>query len=214
MITETFTEVLYHRLSYFLTPQKDVYQNIAVEIIEPMAKKRPLLILDYGCGNGVGTTILARKNCKLYGVDCDPHVIAFSQDVFGHLVNFSIANWQEQVNIPNLFDVITCIEVIEHLEYPVEFLENLHHRLAPGGVLVMTTPNHHSQFRKNRAHIGRFEVRGFRTLLSQVFQEENVRIVDYTLKMELPDDITISPMVAVCHTTGKQNDVHGPNKTN
>jgi 2-polyprenyl-3-methyl-5-hydroxy-6-metoxy-1,4-benzoquinol methylase len=39
------------------------------------------------------------------------------------------------------FDVVTCIEVIEHVENPRHLLRNARRLLAPGGLLVMTTPN-------------------------------------------------------------------------
>jgi SAM-dependent methyltransferase len=41
----------------------------------------------------------------------------------------------------NRFDVVTCIEVIEHVENPRHLLRNARRLLSPGGILLMTTPN-------------------------------------------------------------------------
>jgi SAM-dependent methyltransferase len=38
-------------------------------------------------------------------------------------------------------DVVVAGEVIEHLDDPGSFLQGMHHLVAPGGVLVVTTPN-------------------------------------------------------------------------
>jgi 2-polyprenyl-6-hydroxyphenyl methylase/3-demethylubiquinone-9 3-methyltransferase len=39
------------------------------------------------------------------------------------------------------FDLITCMEVIEHVADPAAFVATLARRLAPDGLLVLSTPN-------------------------------------------------------------------------
>ena len=42
---------------------------------------------------------------------------------------------------PGTFRLVTCVEVIEHVENPIGFLRNVKRLLSPGGVAVLTTPN-------------------------------------------------------------------------
>jgi 2-polyprenyl-3-methyl-5-hydroxy-6-metoxy-1,4-benzoquinol methylase len=42
---------------------------------------------------------------------------------------------------PNSFELIVAVEVIEHVESPINFLRNIAKLLAPGGCAVVTTPN-------------------------------------------------------------------------
>ncbi len=47
---------------------------------------------------------------------------------------------------PDSFDAIHAGEILEHFEWPVEFLRGCFRTLKPGGMLVLSTPNPHSPF--------------------------------------------------------------------
>lgn len=179
---DSFTPVWFHRLRYMLTPQLDLYQNIR----KHTDAKR---ILDFGCGNGFGTIQLLPA--VVIGVDEDEGAIEFARSTLGHLAHFHTVG-----ALTGTFDVITCIEVIEHVEDVDALFELLKTAAKPDATFIFSTLNHNSQYRKNAGHVGRWCVEDFRTLMESNFT--HVRITDYLLCDDLTDDSTLTPMVAIC----------------
>lgn len=195
-----FAEVFYHRMKYFLSPQLDLYKNIAQYITVWATKKgydprHGPSILDYGCGNGFGTLMLQAASSELWGVDSDVQSIIFAQDVLGHIATFSEEDWSRPDLLVEKFDIIVCMEVLEHVRDAEALVLNFRKSLSEGGLLFISTLNHNSQYRKNECHIGKYCIRDFRALIERHFG--SVRITDYTLKGELEDHSTRTPIVAV-----------------
>jgi 2-polyprenyl-6-hydroxyphenyl methylase/3-demethylubiquinone-9 3-methyltransferase len=97
--------------------------------------------LDVGCGAGLLTEPLVRLGAKVTGIDATPEVIAVARqhaDAMGLEIGYRVGEVQE---LKGQFDLITCMEVIEHVADPAAFVKSLAKRLAPGGLLIMSTPN-------------------------------------------------------------------------
>ena len=101
-------------------------------------------ILDYGCGVGSLLHHLLQFDCRVTGVDFSKESVAQTAKLLGGRQNFMGAfTIKEIVRRKSQFDAIFMIEVIEHLNdhYLSETIENIGKLLAPGGVLMITTPN-------------------------------------------------------------------------
>jgi 2-polyprenyl-6-hydroxyphenyl methylase/3-demethylubiquinone-9 3-methyltransferase len=97
--------------------------------------------LDVGCGAGLLTEPLARLGAKVTGIDAAPEVIAVAREhaaAMGLEIDYRVGDLQE---LEDQFDLITCMEVIEHVADPAAFIRALARRLAPEGLLVLSTPN-------------------------------------------------------------------------
>jgi 2-polyprenyl-6-hydroxyphenyl methylase/3-demethylubiquinone-9 3-methyltransferase len=97
--------------------------------------------LDVGCGAGLLTEPLARLGARVTGMDAAPELIAVAREhaaTMGLDIDYRAGDVQE---LEGEFDLVTAMEVIEHVADPAAFLKALAARLAPDGVLIMSTPN-------------------------------------------------------------------------
>jgi 2-polyprenyl-6-hydroxyphenyl methylase/3-demethylubiquinone-9 3-methyltransferase len=106
--------------------------------------RRPLegkTALDVGCGAGLLAEPLTRLGAKVTGLDASPELIVAARHhaaAVGLEIDYRAG---ELAALEGQFDLVTCMEVIEHVADPAGFVPNLAARLAPGGLLIMSTPN-------------------------------------------------------------------------
>jgi 2-polyprenyl-6-hydroxyphenyl methylase/3-demethylubiquinone-9 3-methyltransferase len=97
--------------------------------------------LDVGCGAGLLTEPLARLGAKVTGLDASPEVLAAAREhasARGLGIDYRTG---ELAELQGQFNLITCMEVIEHVADPAAFVHALARRLAPDGLLILSTPN-------------------------------------------------------------------------
>ena len=97
--------------------------------------------LDVGCGAGLLAEPLARLGASVTAIDPAGELIAAARDHAagqGLAIDYRVAAVE---TIEGTFDLVTAMEVIEHTADPQQFLNSLAQRLAPKGLLIMSTPN-------------------------------------------------------------------------
>lgn len=102
----------------------------------------PGRLLDFGCGAGFFVEMAQKAGWDAYGVDLGPWaaVAASRRAVF----NIRSGELQSVGFQPSWFDVITCMDVVEHLASPVSTMQIIRRYLRPGGVLLVQVPNYAS----------------------------------------------------------------------
>jgi SAM-dependent methyltransferase len=104
-------------------------------------------VLDVGCGTGFLLEQLAARGFSGVGIDLSPESIAHTTRRLETLgvsdrLTAEVGSAYEPPEGP--FDLITLTDVLEHLEDPRACLAALRPQLAPGGLLVINTPNRRS----------------------------------------------------------------------
>ncbi|HRN40933.1 MAG TPA: class I SAM-dependent methyltransferase, partial [Vicingus sp.] len=94
-------------------------------------------MLDVGCGPGLFLIEAKKRGWEVYGTEFTDKQLAYLKDkgintLKGKLTNESFEN--------ELFDVIISSEVIEHINNPLEEMQQFHRLLRKGGLVYITTP--------------------------------------------------------------------------
>ena len=101
--------------------------------------KKSLLHLDIGSGHGDLIKLLRSKELVTHSAACDyTSTLMALPDVAVTVANL---NTEGLPFADASFDLVTCTEVIEHLEHYRETLREMYRVLKPTGQLVVTTPN-------------------------------------------------------------------------
>ncbi|TKD51979.1 bifunctional 2-polyprenyl-6-hydroxyphenol methylase/3-demethylubiquinol 3-O-methyltransferase UbiG [Sphingomonas baiyangensis] len=137
------SSAMLHRLNpvrlRYVRDSIDTHWGSARTELRPLAGRRAL---DVGCGAGLLAEPLARLGAEVTGIDAAPENIGAAEAhaaKAGLAVRY-LAGEVEQLS-GETFDLITAMEVIEHVTDPAAFVGALARLLAPGGLLIVSTPN-------------------------------------------------------------------------
>jgi 2-polyprenyl-6-hydroxyphenyl methylase / 3-demethylubiquinone-9 3-methyltransferase len=108
----------------------------------------PLLnktVLDVGCGGGILTESMARCDADATGIDMSASVIACAK---AHALQSGLAINYLQIPVADFaqqhaqqFDVITCMELLEHVPQPLALIQACQQLAKPGAKLFFSTIN-------------------------------------------------------------------------
>ncbi len=125
-----------YTLGRFITDAPEWYHR---EFLSVCTGRRD--ILDVGCGTGVFVREARRYGHRVWGIDFDPANIKIARERFGleDVYCFSVEELKERFN--RRFDVVTFFEVLEHLERPGKFIEDVKTVLTRDGIIGLSVPN-------------------------------------------------------------------------
>lgn len=137
------SSAMLHKLNpvrlHYLRQAIDLHWQGNDSSFRPLAGKRAL---DVGCGAGLLAEPLARLGAAVTALDAAQENIAVAKahaESQGLTIDYR-ATPLEQMEGGD-FDLVTSMEVIEHVTDPAAFISALVGKLAPNGLLILSTPN-------------------------------------------------------------------------
>jgi 2-polyprenyl-6-hydroxyphenyl methylase/3-demethylubiquinone-9 3-methyltransferase len=102
-------------------------------------------VLDAGCGGGLLAEELARRGARVTGIDLSPAMIETAQLHAAESalsIDYRLQDAAElALRQPHSFDVVCCMEMLEHVAEPASFLDVLGRLVRPGGAIFVSTLN-------------------------------------------------------------------------
>ena len=144
-----------------------VRRKIIRNLINSYYSKRPIKLLDIGCGTGELLRELSPLG-EVFGIDNSPQAIAFCKE--RGLKNVSLA---EGTSIPfpdNAFDIVLCLDVLEHIENDDAALKEIRRVVKPGGIIIIFVPTFRFLWGKSDElghHLRRYRLKGLREKINK-----------------------------------------------
>ncbi len=116
-----------------------------LKFITKNIKLKGLNVLDIGCGGGILTESIAKKGAFVTGIDMSEESvnIATEHALVNELeINYFTTNIEEfSKKNKNKFDLITCMELLEHVPDPLAIIEASKNMVKKGGHIIFSTIN-------------------------------------------------------------------------
>jgi 2-polyprenyl-6-hydroxyphenyl methylase / 3-demethylubiquinone-9 3-methyltransferase len=102
-------------------------------------------VLDVGCGGGILCESLARRGARVVGIDLAPDSIEVARThaaAAGLAIDYRVAPAEAiSADEPDGFDVVTCLELLEHVPDPAATVAACARAVKPGGHVLFSTIN-------------------------------------------------------------------------
>jgi SAM-dependent methyltransferase len=132
----------YYGFTYHDEPDNPLVQLYESWLDQLERQRAPGRLLDIGCGTGLFLAVARRRGWQPFGIDECDEATRHAREHFG--LDVWVGRFEELDVEGDGFDAITGWDIIEHARDPVGLLVEARTRLAPGGIVGLSTPNQRS----------------------------------------------------------------------
>ena len=118
-----------------------ILNPVRAQFVADRTKLAGARVLDVGCGGGLLCEAFARAGAKVTGIDLAPGMIEVARlhaAEQGLDITYNVVSAEE---ITGGFDVVTCMEMLEHVPDPERMTATLAKLVRPGGAVFVSTIN-------------------------------------------------------------------------
>ncbi|MED5618574.1 bifunctional 2-polyprenyl-6-hydroxyphenol methylase/3-demethylubiquinol 3-O-methyltransferase UbiG [Ideonella sp. BN130291] len=123
---------------------------LRLDWIDSLARLPGRRVVDVGCGGGILAESMARRGASVLGIDLATKPLRVAQL---HAMEAGVEQLQYRevpaealaVEMPGAFDVVTCMEMLEHVPEPASIVRACHALVKPGGWVFFSTINRNAK---------------------------------------------------------------------
>lgn len=113
-----------------------------IESITPLEGKQ---VLDIGCGGGILCEAMAKRNAFVTGIDLADEARRAAEahrETSGLLIDYRLISAEALAKAePGKYDIVTCLEMLEHVPDPASIISAAAELVKPGGAVFFATLN-------------------------------------------------------------------------
>jgi SAM-dependent methyltransferase len=174
---------------------------VAYELAATMSSGKR--VIDIGCGEGYGPSLLSRNAADVLGIDIAPEVVSHASGTYGRPgLSFEVMDVNRLQAAPGSFDLAVSLQVVEHLLDESGYFSEITRVLAPDGSALITTPNRltispGSEEPINPFHLREYTPGEFEEVLSGYFRSVEMQGVFHARMLALNDRIKLVDFIKV-----------------
>ena len=117
-----------------------VYSNLGNADVNELIPNDAKYILDLGCGDGSNARILVNKGYIVDGITISDLERDVAIQIMRNVHVYNLENGLPKLE-ENMYDVVICSHVLEHICYPQQLLQDIYKVLKSDGILIVALPN-------------------------------------------------------------------------